>query len=565
MISLPKTFFSGCTAALMCLSGGSLALGQEKPSDKAELSQRRLLPAQTDLDRYVQKPDEAYEWSIVSKTETNLTTTVVVDMISQSWLTPAEVNRPKWQHWVTIVIPKEVRSDVGFLMIAGGGNDGQAPTSASPESVRMAEATGTVVTELRMIPNQPLIFHDDGVPRKEDDLIGYTWDQFLQTGDSRWPARNAMVKSVVRAMDTVTAVAKQNGGHDVTRFVVAGGSKRGWTTWLTGAVDDRVVAIIPIVIDVLNSKESLRHHFAAYGYWAPSIGNYAQHNILQRMNDPRMDELMQLIDPYHYRHRLTMPKLVLNAAGDQFFLPDSSQFYYSELEGEKHLRYVPNTDHSMKGSDALETVLAFYSLIVSGQERPQFTWQVNPDGVINVSPKEQPTEVRLWQANNPDARDFRLETLGPKYTSTLLSAEPDGSYAARVESPSVGWTAYFVELTYDLGLPVPLKLTTEVAVTPNKLPFSDRDASQPLTITIKCDTESEETAAKLMTAAQRLIESKLQLKDFVVRQVGTKFYINWSPTDFQVEAGSILKWLESQPCKQINIQLESGPNLTATP
>ena len=30
-----------------------------------------------------------------------------------------------------------------------------------------------------------------------------------------------------------------------------------------------------------------------------------------------------------------MPKFVLNAAGDQFFLPDSSQFYYDELKGPK--------------------------------------------------------------------------------------------------------------------------------------------------------------------------------------------------------------------------------------
>lgn len=29
-------------------------------------------------------------------------------------------------------------------------------------------------------------------------------------------------------------------------------TQRGWTTWLTGAVDKRVVAIVPVVMDELN-------------------------------------------------------------------------------------------------------------------------------------------------------------------------------------------------------------------------------------------------------------------------------------------------------------------------
>lgn len=65
-------------------------------------------------------------------------------------------------------------------------------------------------------------------------------------------------------------------------------------------------------------------------------------------------------DPYEYRARLTMPKMIINATGDQFFVPDSSRFYFDALPGEKHLRYVPNADHSMRHTDVDETVLAFY-------------------------------------------------------------------------------------------------------------------------------------------------------------------------------------------------------------
>lgn len=37
--------------------------------------------------------------------------------------------------------------------------------------------------------------------------------------------------------------------------MVAGASKRGWTTWTTAAVDKRVFAAIPIVMDLLNLNQ----------------------------------------------------------------------------------------------------------------------------------------------------------------------------------------------------------------------------------------------------------------------------------------------------------------------
>ena len=48
-----------------------------------------------------------------------------------------------------------------------------------------------------------------------------------------------------------------------------------------------------------------------------------------------------------------MPKLLVNAAGDQFFIPTSSQFYFDELPGEKYLRYVPNADHNVSEGTGL--------------------------------------------------------------------------------------------------------------------------------------------------------------------------------------------------------------------
>src|SRR4029077_9333746 len=85
-------------------------------------------------------------------------TTHYVDMISQSWLTTNEVNRPLWQHWLTIVVPEKVGSSIGLLMIGGGANRTNAPSKPAANLILVATTTGCVVTELRNVPNQPLIF-----------------------------------------------------------------------------------------------------------------------------------------------------------------------------------------------------------------------------------------------------------------------------------------------------------------------------------------------------------------------------------------------------------------------
>lgn len=542
-----KALYSLVFLTLLCI--GNAAMAQ--------------LPGETAIDRYVKAEDKSYRWDIVHSQPVDGGQVVLVDMVSQKWLTEAEVDRPEWRHWLTIAIPDKPVSDVGFLMIGGGRNGGDPPTKVPSEIAQIAKATGTVVAELKMVPNQPLVFHNDGVPRVEDDLIGYTWDQYLKTGEPNWLARNAMVKSAVRAMDTMTAVTSQVAkGHQVDKFVVAGGSKRGWTTWLTGAIDERVVGIIPIVIDVLNTDQSMRHHFAAYGYWAPAIGNYVQHNIMQRIDNPRLEGLYKLVDPYYYRHRLTMPKLILNAAGDQFFLPDSSQFYWDDLQGEKHLRYIPNADHGMDGTDAIETIVAFYSLIVQGKSRPEFAWSNRGDGAIVVTPQDQPSQVRLWYANNPTARDFRLETLGSKFTSEVLQANDDGSYVGKIAEPSAGWTAYFVELTYDIGGPVPLKMTTNVRVTPDTVPYESRSPTEEPSVTFRCVFESEQQAREVIEEAQVLFKSKLSIENLMTQQAGTVCYLNWVPADFGPQGKQVMGWLEQKQCQRINVQLESGRRIT---
>jgi PhoPQ-activated pathogenicity-related protein len=363
------------------------------------------------------------------------------------------------------------------LFITGSSNGGKPPKNADLLIASLAAETNSVVVELKMIPNEPLVFHHDGVKRKEDDLIAYTWDQFLKGGDEEWPARLPMVKAAVRAMDCVQQLvgSKEGGNFKIDKFVVAGGSKRGWTTWNTAAVDKRVEAIIPLSIDTLNEGPSMRHHVAVYGFYTEAVGDYYNHQITARAADPRMRLLDAIEDPYSYRDRFTMPKYIVGGSGDEYFCPDNSQFYFNDLPGEKYLRYIPNCDHGLGGTDVRESVVAYYDSILKGTPRPRFFWYFEPDGSIHVKTGTKPLAVKLWQATNPKARDFRVVTIGHTFKSRDLHDEGGGVYVAKIAKPERGWTASFVELAFDVGAPYPLKVTTAVRVTPDTLPHLDVD------------------------------------------------------------------------------------------
>jgi PhoPQ-activated pathogenicity-related protein len=429
----------------------------------------------TPLDDYVAAPDASYKYTVVSSVKGLGYTAYILDMTSQTWRSSREVDRTNWQHWLTIIKPDMITANKALLWINGGRNGGSPPSSADLMLAGIALTTRSVVADLKMVPNEPLVFPDGGGPRSEDAIIAYTFNKYLATGDATWPLLLPMVKSAVRAMDTIHShlLSVTNGTLDVNQFVVAGGSKRGWTTWLTAAADKRVIAIAPAVIDVLNMDKQMKHHYSAYGFYSDAIKDYVQMKIFERLDTPEGQALRKFIDPYEYRSRYTMPKFGVNSSGDQFFLPDSAQFYFKDLTGEKYLRYVPNTDHGLAGSDAPMSLTVFYKSILVGSQRPQFSWTIQDDSIV-VKTITKPTSVNLWQASNTKARDFRLETIGPVWTSSPLPDEGDSTYTGKVPEPKEGWTAFFVELTFDSGLGLPYKFTTQVHVVPKSLPFSTK-------------------------------------------------------------------------------------------
>ena len=525
------------------------------------------LPPRTAIDDYVEAEDPITSHEIVSKYSIEGMTLLVVKLTSQNWLSENEVNQTKWEHWLNVYIPDNPIADVGLLYIGGGNKNSQPPTTIEGRTAQLALATRMVVADLGQVPNQPLIFHGDGQERYEDDLIAYAWIQYLETKDPEWLPRNAMVKAATTAMDAVSDVVATETDGELTlpKFVVTGGSKRGWTAWLTAAMDSSVIAVAPIVIDVLNTQESMTHHFANYGFWAPAIGNYVDHGLMYLHGNPDLAKLYELVDPYYYRHRIKMPKYVINASGDEFFLPDSSQFYWDDLVGPKYLRYVPNAGHSLSGSDAIESLAAFSVATATGSEIPDLGWEYTEDGSIRVETTAKPTVVRLWHAHNPNARDFRVVTLGPVYQSKLINPDEDGAYTVTPPAVESGWLAWYLEFEFDIGAATPLKLSVPIQVLPETQPFSDKDPTLPTYVTVKCQLGS--TSFEAVQASIQGAFKDLQASESLrFEQESGWLYVNWQHEDnWSPAIGALQPTLEEAQCASPAIQLESGETITKPP
>ena len=428
------------------------------------------------FEAYLSEPHPAYSYELESTIDGDSYTAYVIRMVSQEWLTEDIVNETEWWHWLTVVVPDEVEHTTGMLWIGGGTNYTGLPESVNPIILEAALSTNSITTDLHNVPFQPISFTDDRLEeRYEDDIIAYGWRKFLEGGaldeDAHWLSRLPMTAAAARAMDTVTDFSLTNLNLEVNEFVVSGASKRGWTAWTTAVFDRRVVAVVPAVIDLLNMIPSFEHHWQAYGEWSPAIREYEDEKIMDWQYSKEYDRLRELVDPYSYLERLDIPKFIINAASDEFFLPDSWQFYWDDLPGEKYLRYVPNTGHSLSGTDVPATLIAFYNYILNDSDLPQFDWIAEEGGFrVKLDPDNLPDELLLWSAHNPNDRDFRLYVIDRIWLAQTIDIEEDGNVFVEISTPESGFTAWFVEAVFDVNSSHPLKKTTGVVVTPDEYP-----------------------------------------------------------------------------------------------
>ena len=397
------------------------------------------LPARADLESYVKKAEPKYSWKLNRKIERTEGTVYDLKLVSQEW------EKIVWKHQLQVYQPKDVKPNATMLLY-NTGNDANIGTIAF--GFDLAAKIQAPVAILYHIPNQPLF------DKKEDALIAETFVRYLDSGDSDWPLLFPMVKGVVKAMDAVQAFAKEEWKAEVKHFVISGASKRGWTTWLTGAVDPRVKAIAPMVIDTLNMLEQLKHQKESFGEYSEMIHDYVERKLAPIPRTEEGRKLWQMVDPYFFRDKLTMPKLLICGNNDRYWTVDALNLYWKDLKGDKYITYVPNAGHDLKeGGEngnrtrAVNALAAFVLHESKDNPMPKLSWKHDDDGDklrVTVEASPMPKTARVWVATSK-TRDFRES----KWEERKVTIDKD-RIVGEVARPTEGYLAFYAALDYEI-------------------------------------------------------------------------------------------------------------------
>jgi len=406
-------------------------------------SPRKPITPETALQAYLHNSDKTFKWEVQDKKHMDGVTIYRVIMTSQQWRTIT------WKHEMFMIVPDMLKYNDALLFITGGHVENGEPSQhkwdedLATSLSKVAKINMTIVALLWQVPNQPL--YGD---LTEDALISYTLHNYLGDHDFTWPLLFPMTKSAIRAMDAVQQFAKKEIKRKVSHFIVSGASKRGWTTWLTGANDKRVKAIGPMVIDVLNMPVNVDYQKVVWGDYSVEIEDYVKLGIAQQLGTPGGNDLTKMIDPYSYRKTLTMPKMLFMGTNDPYWPADAVKNYIDSIPGDNHICYTPNAAHDLGDKKkAFATLSAFLGTTVTNGKYPICDYTVSENnGIITLNIKTTPgllVDAIMWSADSKD-QDFRDE----KWVDQSLNAAGKAEIKVEVKYPASGFKAFYVDLKY---------------------------------------------------------------------------------------------------------------------
>jgi len=317
----------------------------------------------------------------------------LLEVISQKW------RNMNWLHKVLVCIPRNLSFKSHAILVINGSVPRDLTQSVN-QFATIAESFGAPVISLWDVPNQPIY----GL--REDALIAYTFYQYYQSGEPDWPLLFPMVKSVISAMDCVQEFFLTH-GLKLEKFLVTGASKRGWTAYLVGAVDPRVMAIVPIVYDNLNMPKQMRKQLEMYGNFSEQIRYYSKYSFTEMVaTSKEVPELVKAVDPYFYD--IPVPKLLILGSNDPYWVVNSSEIYFSDLSDPKYVRVFPNEGHDIRNAvEVANAIRTFFWLCIRGSF-PKVDWHFDGQDFI-VSTDSQVCFARFWYAYS-ESLDFRKST-----------------------------------------------------------------------------------------------------------------------------------------------------------
>jgi len=105
-----------------------------------------------------------------------------------------------------------------------------------------------------------------------------------------------------------------------------------------------VKGIVPMVIDMLSLADHVKLQVASFGRMSEQLDDYTSRGIEKLLATPRGRELMGIVDPYAYRDRYTMPKVIALGTNDPYWPLEACGLYYGLLSRICGLIPAPEAD-----------------------------------------------------------------------------------------------------------------------------------------------------------------------------------------------------------------------------
>ncbi len=370
---------------------------------------------------YVRRPDAAFKYDVQSAAVEG-GTHFRVEMTSQVW------QGLKWTSPMSGFIPtKSIAPDTALLFIGAMMQDQTMREDANALGLAFASVGG---------------YPNPGFGLQPDQAMLYGVQQCLQTGDPNWSPLASFVKAAVRAMDVIEAVSAKQ-GTPIKKFILAGHSKCGYTSWWTAIFDPRVIGIAPIGAHVLNFAQQIE------------VGASYTRALLQPGQDATEigKQFLTMTDPYVLRAKLTMPKLNICGTNDEIFPPKTLGCFWEGLPGPKYLLNVDNAMHGttphgeMNDPKAAATLYAFARAVATGKALPTIEAKFSEvDGAIRLvlTTSVAAKAAKLWTTSSSNEINYA------KWASQPMEAQEGGkSFAASAPKVTVPVQAVYGEVEFE--------------------------------------------------------------------------------------------------------------------